>query len=402
MGLSMHVFWVVCLCLFACLLLAAVLFLAFDHRAAKSRSAVARKAEALLRSAQQSDALTSDVLDEIQRSLGAQKSDNKNIFLDFPHVEQLSVDAAERLLELSASSLSLPAVRALPVEVAERLCRYEGHLTLGLRALTEELCQVMSSFQGASLRLKDIEERDEHVESLFGSLNPPFAEEKAAQHDDRQDLGNSAWLIKYESVLQLPGPIQEALFMQRLSRYASLSELEPAQAYEMIGIVEAFDPRAALVLDHISSLSPSLARALCSFRGKNEGEEMRMHGIQRSSETTRSIDRISCQLHLNGVQELSLEVAQALAELQGDLHLDGMIEIDAPTLHALFSLSGGNWRLHKYINESVTEKHRKREARLSLASLSLERNDHWPVHVELCEGGVVLHPERKGKHEEAG
>ena len=343
--------------------------------------------------------------------------------IDLPKLAELS-PAVAKALSATKSALNLPSIKDLPKNVAEAVAPHTGLLLLGVTELSDDVAAALANRKG-ELRLPSLKlltslklaERLGQQEFVFldsvTKLTPEIAK-VLCPPSNREKFKNHVQLII--GLTELPADVAAAIMAGR--SHPSLNSLESISdeaAATWAG------PFANIRLFGLKTLNPAAAASLTKGGGifdiRNFGPEVsdetaaaiakqmavgphRMidfNGLKKLTSPPLAVALLSRYRQgphstLNGVAEITDDVAKALAEYKGNLNsLPSLTSLKFAPLAAKYAAQPGDLKFAKLtaISDDVVQALATHKGKLDLSGLQ-SLSDEAAKSLAKHEGEVIL------------
>ncbi|MDX1968176.1 MAG: serine/threonine-protein kinase [Planctomycetaceae bacterium] len=246
-------------------------------------------------------------------------------------VTDINADLAERLIGRS-EHVTFSKVTSLTPEVAVILANHPGNLSFpAMKHLTPEVAKAFAAKkEGLWIALRGLD-----------AISPEVAQE-LAQAECAWDLGGVASMNPETAAILVSGNGTLSLGLRSMTPEVA-ERLALHKGWLSLNSLAVMDPEAAdrlaehkhwLSLNGLSAVTPEIASALGNFNG----EKLELNGLESLNvETAKPLSRAHCRsgLYLNGLQTVTADVIQELANGNSHLSLQGLTAIDGDCRIAL-------------------------------------------------------------------
>lgn len=323
--------------------------------------------------------------------------------LDLPKVSALT-PAVAKALATTKGSLNLPGVKELPANVAQELAAHTGTLTLGVAELSDEAASALAK-HGGNLRMDQLRsltslvlaERLGQQEWLYLSGVTKITLEIAkaiCPPGNREKFKNHVQL--YIGLTELPADVAAAIMagrghlsvnsLERISDEAAAAWSGPFANIRLFGLKQ-LSPAAGASLAKgsgifdIRSFGPELsdqtAEAIAKQMAAGPCRQIDCNGLKKLSSPAFSVAVLSRYQQgphstLNGVAEITDDVAKALAEYNGNLNgLPSLTSLKSAPLAAKYAAQPGDLKFAKLtaISDDVAKALATHKGKLDLSGL---------------------------------
>ena len=264
---------------------------------------------------------------------------------DLSTITDIKPEIAQFLVDNTSYQISLPNIEVISIESAKILATYEKSLSLGITELNSDIAEIFSKRKGALIfpRLTEISEETSVILknyqcSFLGLVGLESLSDESAFHigqfDSRrlveEELGRSVTL-KLQSLKNI-SPEGLAHLMQFKGDFIKNFGFTSLSIEQAKVLVQFSDMTEKLQLNDLELISLEVAQELAKVDG-----DLFLGLSDLPLNIVQELTSKNFGLYLNGLTEISEELAKVLAQHQGFLALNNVKNISKEVLEILFS-----------------------------------------------------------------